>query len=351
MLRVLVVDDSATARALLVEILRSDPDVEVVGEAKDGVEAVALTLQLRPQIVAMDIHMPRMNGFAATEEIMAAAPTPIVLVTATMENREVELAMDALRAGALGVLPKPVGPGSPDFAESARKLVSLVKAMADVKVVRRRRGPEPLPDTPAAPASVPVFSGRRARVVAVATSTGGPAALHHVLSQLPGEFPAPILVVQHITAGFVSGLADWLGTASKLRVKVAEHGEPLSPKTVYLAPDHLHLGVSGRRTIALSDAPPVGGFRPSATFLFEAVARAFGASALGVILTGMGEDGVEGLKAVRQVGGRVIAQDEGSCVVFGMPGAAIAAGLADLVVSLDSLPARLRQLAGVPSEP
>jgi two-component system chemotaxis response regulator CheB len=349
MIRVLVVDDSATARALLVEILRDDPDLEVVGEAKDGMEAVALTVQLRPQIVTMDIHMPRMDGFAATEKIMATVPTPIVLITATMENREVEMAMNALRAGALGVLPKPVGPGSPEFTEAARKLVSLIKAMADVKVVRR--WPERAPEPASRAAAPPVRPGPRARVVAVASSTGGPAALHGLLSELPGDFPVPVLVVQHITAGFVAGLADWLNTASNLRVKVAEDGEPLTPHTVYLAPDERHLGVSGRHAVALSTAPPVGGFRPSATYLFESVARAFGASAVAVILTGMGEDGVEGLLAVRQAGGRVIAQDESSSVVFGMPGAAIAAGLADLVVSLDSLPGRLRQLAGESAVP
>ena len=340
MIRVLVADDSVTARALLVEILRRDPEIRVVGEAKDGAEAVALTQKLRPHLVTMDVRMPRMNGFEATKEIMITAPTPIVLVTASTEARDLEVAMHALRAGAVCVLHKPSGPASPAFEEAARELLTTVKAMAQVKVVRHwrpaeRPGPAPRPaDRGGAPAAL----------VAVAASTGGPAALQRLLSELPGDFPAPVLVVQHITPGFAAGLAAWLNTACSLHVKVAEHGEPLAPHTAYLAPDGRHLGVLGRAAVALADAPPVGGFRPSGTFLFESVARAFGPAVVAVILTGMGEDGVAGLRAVRQAGGRVLAQDEKSSVVFGMPGAAVAAGLADTVLPLDAISARLAQL-------
>jgi two-component system chemotaxis response regulator CheB len=184
----------------------------------------------------------------------------------------------------------------------------------------------------------------RAGVVAIATSTGGPAALQRVFSGLDARFPAPILVVQHITPGFADGLATWLGSVCPLRVRTARHGEPLGPGTVYLAPDGRHLGISGHAA-ALSDAPPIGGFRPSGTHLFESAARAFGAATVAVILTGMGDDGLEGLRAVRHAGGRVIAQDEDSSVVFGMPGAAIAAGLADAVLPLDAIAGRLAALA------
>ena len=339
MIRVLVVDDSPTARALLVEILRSDPEIQVVGEAKDGLEAVEMTQRLRPQLVTMDIRMPRMDGFAATKEIMITAPTPIVIVTGSTEGREVELAMNTLRTGALAVLRKPVGPASPQFEDMAQKLLTTVKTMAQVKVVRQWRSAAPRPEPP--PRLFPVRAEEPGRLVAVATSTGGPAALHRLFSALPGDFPAPILVVQHITSGFMGGLADWLNSCSDLQVKIAEQGEPLAAHTIYLAPDDHHLGVSGRRTIALSKAPPVGGFRPSGTALFDSVAQAFGASVLAVILTGMGEDGVAGLRSVRQAGGRIIAQDEKSSVVFGMPGAAVAAGLADLVLPLDAIGSRL----------
>jgi two-component system chemotaxis response regulator CheB len=339
MISVLVAEDSATARALLVEILRSDPDVQVVGEARDGAEAVALAQSLQPHVITMDIRMPRLDGFQATKEIMITAPTPVVVVTASDQAHDVEVAMRALRTGAVAVLHKPSGLGSPRFEDDARNLISTVKAMSQVKVVRHWR---PRPDLPrpagAAPDRAP---GVRGQVVAIATSTGGPAALARLLAGLPGDFPVPILVVQHITAGFTAGLASWLDSVCDLRVKIAQPGEALVPSTVYLAPDDRHLGVAGRVAISLSAGPPVGGFRPSGTALFESVARAFGNTAVAVILTGMGEDGVQGLRAVRQACGRVLAQDERTCVVYGMPGAAVAAGLVDQVLPLDAIAGRL----------
>jgi two-component system chemotaxis response regulator CheB len=333
MLRVLIADDSATNRALLTQILQSDSDIHVVAEAKNGLEAVELAQRLRPQVITMDIRMPRMDGFAATKEIMIVAPAPIVIVTGSSEGREVELAMHALRAGAATVLPRPAGPGAAQFDDEAHKFVATIKAMAQVKVVRRWRR------SPRAEATVRPAAGNGALVtaVAIATSTGGPAALQCLLSQLPATFPAPLLVVQHISPGFTPGLVAWLNTVSALRLKVAEHGEALLRHTVYLAPDKRHLGVTQRGTILLSETPPIHGFRPSGTFLFESVASVFGSSAVAIILTGMGEDGVDGLRAVRQAGGKVIAQDEDSAVVFGMPKAAIAAGVVDVVLPLDSI--------------
>jgi two-component system, chemotaxis family, protein-glutamate methylesterase/glutaminase len=339
MIRVLVVDDSPTARALLVEILHRDGEIQIVGEARDGIEGVELTQRLRPDIVTMDMRMPRMDGFAATKEIMIVAPTPIVIVTASMKEREVESAMQSLRAGAVALLRKPPGPESPDFEEACGKLIAMVKAMSQVRVVRHwRQPPERLASNPR-PTNRP--SPMPKPVVAIAASTGGPAALHHVLSQFPGDFPAPVLVVQHNSPGFMTGLVNWLNAGCSVSVKVAAAGEPLQPRTVYFAPDDRHLGISDTGTLLLSDAPPVKGFRPSATFLFDSVARAFGASVFGVILTGMGEDGVEGLRTIRHAGGRIIAQDEASSVVWGMPGAAVAAGLAHVVLPLNAIPSRL----------
>jgi len=340
MIRVLVADDSPTARALIAAILGSDPEIEVVGEARDGVEAVDLTGRLRPDLVTMDIQMPRLDGLAATLEIMITAPTPIVIVTAGLRPGEAGGPLDMLDHGALDVLRKPRGPGSPGFGAAAGRLVATVKAMARVKVVRRwRAGPtRPEPSPPPGPRP-------RSRVVAIAASTGGPGALRRVLSGLPPGFSAPVLVVQHITPGFVAGLAGWLDGACPLHVKLAEDGEPLAPRTAYLAPDGRHLGVSADRRAALCRSDPVDGFRPSATTLFESVARAYGPSALGVILTGMGHDGVRGLRALRRAGGRIIAQDESSSIVFGMPGAAIDAGLADAVLPVDAIAARLATMA------
>ncbi len=343
MIRVLVVDDSPTARALLVEILRADPEVQVIGEAKDGQEGVELAGRLRPDLVTMDVRMPRLDGFAATKEIMIASPTPIVIVTSSFGSREVDLAMQSLRAGALAVLRKPPGPESPAFEEAAHKLLTTVKAMAHVKVVRHWGAAGPARAPPDAPHPPPRL-GRRDTLVAIATSTGGPAALHRLLSRLPHDFPAPVLAVQHNAPGFMHGLVAWLGGGCGLTVKVAEQGEPLRPGTVYLAPDDRHLGVAPAGTVLLSPAPPVGGFRPSGTFLFESAARARGSSVVALILTGMGDDGVDGLRAVRQAGGHVIAQDEATSVVWGMPGSAVAAGLADSVLPLDSIALRLTEL-------
>lgn len=340
LLRVLVAEDSATARDLIVGILRMDPEIEVVGEARNGLEAVDLTKRLRPHVVTMDIRMPQMDGFDATRRIMVEAPTPIVIVSG-INVHEVEASMHALRLGALAVLEKPPAPDSAAFEDHNRRLIETVKAMAQVKVVRRwpeRLIVQPLPRRPRA------LTRLRPRVVAIVASTGGPAALAGILGELTPDFAVPLLVVQHLAKGFAEGFAAWLNTTSAtLRVKVAEEGEPLHPGIVYIAPDDRHLSVKGD-FVAVSDAPPIDGFRPSGTFLFESVAKAFGQTAVAVVLTGMGTDGVAGLLAVRSAGGHVIAQNEKTSVVFGMPGAAVTAGLADEVLPLRGIGARLREL-------
>ncbi|MGH7435212.1 MAG: chemotaxis protein CheB, partial [Polyangiaceae bacterium] len=259
---------------------------------------------------------------------------PIVIVSAGIDLREVEISVHALRAGALTVIEKPVGPAAADFEEGRRRFLATVKAMAQVKVVRHwplRTGSE-LPGT-----EPRTNSTGQARIVALAASTGGPSALCEVLASLPGDFPLPVLVVQHIARGFVPGFASLLTTHVSLRAKVAEPGEPLEPRTIYVAPDDSHMGLKDARTVLVSSAPALGGFRPSASFLFESVAGVFGKSTLAVVLTGMGQDGLEGLQAVRRAGGQIIAQDEATSVVFGMPGAAVAAGLADATLPLQSI--------------
>jgi two-component system chemotaxis response regulator CheB len=339
-LRAVIVDDSATVRALLAGILGSDPEIEVVGAAGDGEEGVRLVQKLRPDVVTMDIHMPRMNGFEATKEIMITAPTPIVIVTASTMAHDVDSAMSALRTGALTILRKPPGPESPEFEEAVRHLVSTVKTMAQVKVVRHHRRAAPARGAKRAEAA---RGTEPVAAVAIAASTGGPQALQRLLGDLPRDFPAPILVVQHISAGFTEGLAAWLARTVSLRVKVAQDGEPLLSSTVYIAAEGGHLGVSREGKAALSAAPPIGGFRPSGTYLFQSIAEAFGSASIGVIMTGMGEDGVEGLRALRDAGAFIIAQDESSSVVFGMPGAAVREGLASVVLPLDEISGKLTQ--------
>ena len=354
MIRVLVAEDSPTARALLVAMISSASGLEVVGEAKDGLEAIDMARQLKPDVITMDIQMPRLDGFEATKRIMTECPTPIVIIS-SLDVHSVEISMEALRAGALAVLPKPVGPSDPSYDQAARFVAVTVRSMSQVKLVRRwpdsppYRGGTPAATAaapsagqPAAPA--PAFAAVRPRIVAIAASTGGPAALQTIFGALPADFPVPIVFVQHIALGFAEGFATWLDESSPLRVKVARAGEPLRPGTAYLAPDDQHLTISERATVVLSSDPPVGSFRPSGNVLFESAATVFGSSVIGAILTGMGNEGVEGLRKIKAAGGRIVAQDEATSVIFGMPGSAVAAGLPDFVLPLTLIAPHLRRL-------
>ena len=334
-LRVLVVDDSPVARDLLSEILASAENVDVVGVACDGREGVDLVERLRPDVVTMDVHMPRLDGYEATREIMTTCPTPIVIVSGSMRGTEVEGSMQALTAGALTVLGKPPSPGSPGFDQTAAAFVETVRAMAEVKVVRRRS------ESQSQRSAMTTAVGRTADVVAIGTSTGGPRAVHELLSLLPADYPIPILLVQHITPGFLDGYVSFLNDSVPLQVVVAESGQRIRPGTVYVGPENCHLGLNSDGRIVLSQSPPIDGFRPAVTALFESVARACGRAAVACIMTGMGRDGVEGLRVLRDHEGFVLAQNEESCAVFGMPAAAAEAGLVDQTESIDGLAAAL----------
>jgi two-component system chemotaxis response regulator CheB len=342
MIRVLVVDDSPTMRTLIRVILDSDPGLQVVGEGRNGQDAVRLCSQLQPDIITMDIRMPAMDGYEAIHRIMAESPRPIVVLTSTMSDVELGTSYKALEAGALMVVGKPHG--LPDEDPEAAQLIAQVKAMAGVKVVGRRRAPQsglgkhpPAPPIPR-PAAGPV------QIIAVGASTGGPPAVQIILSQLPADLGVPVVIVQHISPGFVGGLARWLDETTPLRVKVAEHREHTQPATAYLAPDDRHLVIRSAGTLSLEDSPPVDGHRPSVTALFESVAQIYGRAAVGVLLTGMGSDGARGLKAMHEVGAPTIAQDEASCVVFGMPQRAIALGAAGRVLTVDEIGLHLLEM-------
>lgn len=364
MIRCLVVDDSRTFRATLRAILARAPDIEVVGEAADGLEAVAEVLRLRPDVVTMDVRMPGKDGLAAIEEIMRLRPTPVVVVSAEAGPENQGIAFRALDAGAIEVLAKP-GSAAKAFERDSEAIRTAVRTVAGLKLITRRRPPARAPADGSAPgatserAQEAIERARAAftpwppmrirpvpRVIGIAASTGGPAVLARVLRVLPAGFPVPILVVQHIAEGFDAGLAHWLAGETALRVKLARDGEHLAPGTAWIAPNGKHLGVA-RDRVRLFDGAPVKGFRPSGSVLLSTIALEYGAAAAGLVLSGMGDDGVEGLAEVRARGGWTGAQGPHSCAVFGMPRAAIERGAAERTIELDDLAPSLLRLARV----
>lgn len=347
-IRVLVVDDSAVVRQILVSMLETVPGFQVVGQAQDGEEAVRLTAHLRPDVITMDIRMPRLDGLGAIRQIMSTTPTPIVVVAASVYEPDLDIAFAAIEAGALTVVEKPRGI-TPEAYDAARsQLVTTIRLMSDVQVVtlrpdRRRSAPAPgrqksVNDVSGAPLDIDL--------IAVAASTGGPGVLREIFSALPGDLSIPIVAVQHITPGFAHGFARWLDGETALQVALAEDGERVRPGCALIAPDDTHLTVAHGGIARLDHSDPVKGQRPSATRLFDSVARVYGHGAVGVVLTGMGEDGADGLESLSQAGGHVIAQDEESCVVFGMPKAAIERKVVDRVMAPDKIASVLRYFDG-----
>jgi len=330
--QVLVADDSPLFREMLLGVIGAESGYQVVAVAGNGEEAARLTRNLRPDVVTMDLHMPDADGFSGIARIMADTPTPILVLTSVPAQA---VTFKALSLGALDILEKPQ-PGS-DLGEYGQLLRSRLRLLAGVKVIRHprglRRGPQPEPE----PAG-------RADVVAIGASLGGPRALATLLRALPGSFPAPLVVVQHIADGFTEGLAAWLDQESELAVRVANDGDALERGRVLIAPNGRHMLVA-RGKVRLSQDPPVEGFRPSVTPLFLSTAESFGPRACGVLLTGMGRDGADGLAALKQAGGHAIVQDEATSAVFGMPRAAIEAGAVDRVLALDDIPPALLERA------
>lgn len=345
MIRILITEDSQVVGILLKAIFEHEPDMQIVGLARNGREAVQMAHELKPDLITMDIRMPVMDGFEATRMIMSTNPVPIVVISSSVDDEELRTTFRAIEEGALAVIEKPRGLGHPEFDSIRRLLVETVRAMAEVKVIRRRRQ-ENSRDVDIFEAAIPQRS-RAYEILAIGCSTGGPQALKEIISLLPVGFPVPIVITQHISRGFIAGLATWLGGNTLLNVKVVEGGELLQPGTVYFAPDdqHLTVGRSVNGLVArLTQDPPVNGFRPSATPLLKSVASACHGHAIGAILTGMGVDGADGLLEMRRAGCHTIVQDEESCIVFGMPGAAVALDAVDQIVKLESMPAYLTSL-------
>jgi len=330
MIKVLIVDDSPIMSQMLSYILSSDPAISVLGVASDGEEAIKMTARLQPDIVTMDIVMPGLDGFEATRRIMETTPVPIIIVSSSYDPSEITRSFLAMEAGALSIMSKPVGIGHPLYEKQARELINSVKALSDVGVITRRRRILRAPEV-VAPAAEEM--GRpEIRMIAIGASTGGPLVLQSILSGLPKNLPAPIAIVQHITQGFTAGFASWLSDTTGFSVRVPENGENCLPGKVYVAPDNAHLVFDYGGRILLSNDPPDDLLRPSVAHLFDSAARVFREKAVGVLLTGMGRDGAEGLKAMRDMGAITIAQDRESSMVFGMNAEAVKLGAARYVL-------------------
>ncbi len=327
-IRVLIVDDSLLVRSLIRSIIEMDHEIEVAGEASNGLEAVEKARSLHPDIITMDIEMPIMDGLQAIEQIMATSAVPILVVTS---RGDAETAYAAISHGALDLMLKPEL-----NIETAREFVAKLKLMSKVRVISHISGRLPRRH-PTGPETL-AFSGNFSdKIVAIASSTGGPGALSIILSHLPEKFPAPIVIAQHISDGFVSGMVSWLRTLSRVELKMAVQGEHLKPGTAYLCPSENHMKIDRSKKIIFVERHADDIYRPSCDILLSSVADAFGRKAIGVILTGMGNDGVAGITKIREAGGWTIAQDENTSVVFGMPKLAIENGGIDTVLPLDAI--------------
>jgi two-component system chemotaxis response regulator CheB len=347
-IRVLVVEDSFTIRKRLCEVLSADPELELIGEAADGRQAISLCRERRPDVVTMDMILPIMSGLAATEYIMAHCPTPILVVSSSFNRGELFKTYDALAAGAVDMLEKPTGDEPEGVWE--RKLVSQVKLVARIRVITHLRPRLAALNRSPTQTIVPAIAGpaeRRCAVLAIGASTGGPAAVVEVLRALPSTFHQPILLVIHINEPFGSAFADWLDGQTGRRVAYPRDGEPVATANgrVAMAPAGRHLAVRDGR-LRLTRDPERHSCRPSVDVLFESVAREYGEAAAAVLLTGMGRDGAAGLLEIRRAGGLTIAQDEATSIVYGMPREAVALGAAERVLALKEIGPALAALTG-----
>jgi two-component system chemotaxis response regulator CheB len=342
-IRVLITDDSPLIGDTLARML-SVTDIQVVGQATSSQEAVRMAMRLRPDVITMDIQMPRMDALEATRQIMRVQPTPIVVLASAAYASDYNIAFDAIDAGALTVIEKPKGLGVQGYEAMREQLLAAIRLMAGVKVVALYKEPPRADGIGPMTAVLHSYFIRSVEAIGIAAAIGGPPVLMQILSSLPQDFAIPIVIVQQIVPTFIGGLAEWLNSRTHFNACVAADGDKLESGKVLIAPGGAHLTVTADKTIRLDPSDPINQQRPSATRLFESMAQAFGASAIGIILSGTGDDGVEGLERMSKAGAYIIAQDEASSTDFDMPGAAIQRGIVDEILSPDEIATRLTKL-------
>ncbi len=334
-IRVLLVEDSPVALKVLTRILQQSPQIELVGTACSGVEALELIPQVQPQVICTDLHMPKMDGLELTSEIMDRFPLPILVISVSVQAEDTKQVFQLLDAGAVDIFPKPIAGLTTDNLELNQELVNKIRVLSGVRVFRKKRV-----RAKSYLSTSPLLSNKsksfQPRIVAVGASTGGPQALQNLFRQLPSHFP-PLICVQHISTGFLEGLINWLQQDCILSVEIAQAQKKPEPGHIYFPPENYHLALDKHGQFFYLDSPPVNGHRPAINVTFDSVAQYYGKHAVGILLTGMGQDGALGLKSIRQAGGFTIAQDESTCVVFGMPKVAIELDAAHQVLPIQAI--------------
>ncbi len=336
MIRVLIVEDSPVMAQILKGVLESDSQLGVVGVAKDGLDALALTKKYKPDVITMDIHMPRMDGLEATKQIMAYCATPILILSSSVFREGTDKAFRALSYGAVDVLEKNIFETDPESKEAGKNLIEKVKLISRIHVISHPLAKIEERRKPTLP-KIPLLKTAEKKIIGIVASTGGPQILLAILKLLPHELPCPIVVVQHISAGFTEGLVEWLDRETFLSVKIATNHEELRPGTVYVAPPAVQMLVTSTATLSFTQDKSMDGQKPSGTLLFESIAKTYGSNGLGILLTGMGTDGALGLKAIYEAKGHTLVQNEKSCTIYGMPHAAVEMGVVDEVLSPDEI--------------
>lgn len=337
-IKVLLVEDSLTVLKLLTAILSEDPHFEIIGSVTNGALALEFVKNNRPDVISMDINMPVMDGIEATRQIMHLCPVPIVIVSSMYDSTGIQMSFDILKAGALTILPKPNGPGHPNFEQTAKEYRNMLKLMSRITVTAKKiiHGNTHHFEMQVQKNDSINYTIQR-KIIAIGASAGGPIALQTILNKIPKSIPVPILIVQHIDSNFADGFCNWLNATSSIKVNIARDGEKLLPGQAYLPPADSHLGIHKEGIAIVSKEPPERNLRPAVSYLFNSVAKTYGKNAIAILLSGMGQDGANELKILHNLGSLTIAQDEATSLVHGMPGEAIRIGGASLILSPENI--------------